>query len=142
MLILIYLRLETGRAPAALGEKLAVRVPFSIYLGWITVATIANVTDLFYDLGWQPAAGSAQAWAVVMLAAAVIIAALMSYFRADVAYLAVLVWAFVGIALNPLPRFADAATVKTGAWVAAALVVVLAVGGLVLRGAARRPRAS
>jgi benzodiazapine receptor len=135
-LIAIYLRLGTGRSEAPLGERLAVRLPFSIYLGWITVATIANVTDLFYHWGWRPAAGPAQVWAVVVLGAAVAIAALMSYFRADVAYLAVLVWAFVGIALNPLPRFDGATIVTTGAWVAAGLVAVLAVAGPVLR---RRP---
>lgn len=133
-LIAIYLRLGTGRTAAPLGEKLAVRLPFSIYLGWITVATIANVTDVLYHLGWRPDAGPGQVWAVLVLAAAVIIAALMAYFRGDVAYLAVLVWAFVGIALNPLPRFATATTVKTGAWVAAGLVAALAVAGLLLRG--------
>ncbi len=133
-LIAIYLRLGTGRSRAPLGERLAVRLPFSIYLGWITVATIANVTDLLYHWNWRPDPAGAQVWAVVVLAAAVVIAALMSYFRGDVAYLAVLVWAFVGIALNPLPRFVGATTVKTGAWVAAGLVAALAVVGLVLRG--------
>jgi len=132
-LIAIYLRLGTGRSEAPLGERLAVRLPFSIYLGWITVATIANVTDLLYHWGWRPDAVPGQVWAVVVLAAAVAIAALMSYFRGDVAYLAVLVWAFVGIALNPLPRFDGAMIVKTGAWVAAGLVAVLAVAGQVLR---------
>ena len=50
-LIVIYLRLGTGfsRVPAA--ETWLVRVPFSIYLGWITVATIANVTSLLDYLG-------------------------------------------------------------------------------------------
>jgi hypothetical protein len=132
-LIAIYLRLGTGRSEAPLGERLAVRLPFSIYLGWITVATIANVTYLLYHWGWQPGAVTAQIWAVVVLGAAVVIAALMSYFRGDVAYLAVFVWAFVGIALNPLPRFDGATIVTTGAWIAAGLVAVLAVAGLVLR---------
>ncbi len=44
-LIGIYLRLRIGRTSPPLVERLAVDLPFSIYLGWITVATIANVTS-------------------------------------------------------------------------------------------------
>jgi len=42
-LIAIYLRLDIGRADVPLREKACVHMPFSVYLGWITVATIANV---------------------------------------------------------------------------------------------------
>ncbi len=53
-LIVTYLRLGTGRTTVSPAEKWAVRIPFSIYLGWITVATIANVTSLldYPELGW------------------------------------------------------------------------------------------
>lgn len=129
-LIAIYLRLGTGRTAAPQAERLAVRLPFSIYLGWISVATIANAAAVLYRAGWT---SGGELWTVVMLGAAVIIAALMSYYRADVAYQAVLVWAFIGIALNTLPQFTGATLVKTAAWIAAGLVAVLAVGGLLLR---------
>jgi translocator protein len=52
-LILVYLHLEIGRNRVPLGESLLARLPFSIYLGWISVATIANVSVLLYDLGWD-----------------------------------------------------------------------------------------
>jgi hypothetical protein len=140
-LIAISLRLGTGRTAAPLAERLTVRLPFSVYLGWISVATIANAAAVLYRAGW--ASGglglSGQAWTVVMLGAAVVIAALMSYFRGDVAYLAVLVWAFVGIARNSLPQFAGATLVTTASWVAAGLVAVLAVAGYALR-ARRSPQ--
>ena len=45
-LIVIYQRLRIGQAPVSAVERWTVNVPFSVYLGWITVATIANVTDL------------------------------------------------------------------------------------------------
>jgi len=131
-LIAIYLRLGTGREPAVLAERLAVRLPFSIYLGWITVATIANAAALLYRLGWT-AGGlgiSGEAWTVIMLVAAVAIAAAMSLTRGDVAYLLVLVWAFVGIAVKQT----GAPTVVIAAWAAAAAVAVLVVVGVVLRG--------
>jgi benzodiazapine receptor len=42
-LILIYLRLEIGKSKVQLREKIAFHLPFSVYLGWITIASIANV---------------------------------------------------------------------------------------------------
>lgn len=53
-LIAIYIRLYIGRVvrPA---EKIWVHLPFSIYLGWITVATVANITALLVHLGWSGA---------------------------------------------------------------------------------------
>ena len=52
-LIGVYLRLGTGRTKGSAGETWAVRVPFSIYLGWITVATVANVTDVLDFVNWN-----------------------------------------------------------------------------------------
>src|SRR4030066_1943707 len=43
-LIFIYIRLGTGRTGIKNYEKVFVNIPFSIYLGWITILTIANVT--------------------------------------------------------------------------------------------------
>jgi hypothetical protein len=43
-LIVIYLTLNVGPSEVSPGERWLVRVPFSIYLGWISVATIANIT--------------------------------------------------------------------------------------------------
>jgi hypothetical protein len=101
-LILIYLALGTGRrAPASSGMRWLVRLPFSIYLGWITVATIANFTTLFSDLGWGNGYDTASAvWAAVMLVVATAVAVLMSLRHGDIAYIAVIVWAFVGIAVK------------------------------------------
>ncbi|MGD9092817.1 MAG: tryptophan-rich sensory protein, partial [Anaerolineales bacterium] len=90
-LIAIYLRLDVGRAQVSRGEKWCVHIPFSIYLGWITVATIANATQLLYFLGWNGWGISPEIWAVIMLAAGVIISAAMSLSRADIAYSLVLV---------------------------------------------------
>ena len=52
-LIAIYLRLGIGRTAVPAGERWAVRAPFSVYLGWITVATIANATQLLFYRGWS-----------------------------------------------------------------------------------------
>jgi benzodiazapine receptor len=99
-LIAIYLRLDIGRARVSTAEKWLVHVPFSIYLGWITVATIANVTSVLYYLNWDGWGIRPEMWAVIMLVVGAGIASAVSISRGDVAYVLVIVWAFVGIAVK------------------------------------------
>ncbi len=99
-LITVYLRLGIGRFRVPAGERWAVHVPFSIYLGWITVATVANASQLLYFLGWTGGGIAPQMWAVIMLGVAMVLAVLMALTRRDVAYLLVLVWAFAGIGVK------------------------------------------
>jgi len=130
-LIAIYLMLGTGRTSAPPLERWLVRVPFSLYLGWITVATIANVTQFLAYIGWHGWGLSEEFWAVVMFAVATVVAGAVSLMRRDIAYMLVIIWAFIGIALKhaAVPLVAAAAWVATGA--NAALLVV---------GALHRPR--
>jgi hypothetical protein len=132
-LIAVYLRLDIGRAQVSRGEQWSVHIPFSIYLGWITVATIANATQLLFYIGWNGWGISPEIWTVIMLAAGVIISAAMSLTRADIAYSLVLVWAYIGIAL----KHAGTSTVATSAYVGAGLillVLIIAVIGKYQRG--------
>ena len=126
-LIAIYLRLDIGRGEVSNAEKWAVHVPISIYLGWITVATIANTTQLLYYLGWNGWGISAEIWAVIMLAAGVIISAIMSLTRADIAYSLVLVWAYIGIAIqhNDTPLVANSALIAAGLIVVILIIVLI-----------------
>ncbi len=93
----IYLTLRVGKSGRPWLEKLLVEVPFGIYLGWATVAVVANVTQVLYSIGWQGGPLSEAVWAVVMLAIAAVLGALMIFLRKEVAYPLVLTWAFVGI---------------------------------------------
>jgi benzodiazapine receptor len=99
-LIAIFLRLEIGKRKFSTVEKWLVSIPFSVYLGWITVATIANATALLKYLGWSGWGIDAQIWTIILLGAGVIISAMMSFNRKDIAYALVLVWAFTGIAVK------------------------------------------
>lgn len=100
LLILIYLRLGIGQIRVPTAETWLAQVPFSIYLGWITVATIANVTSLLDHLGWGGWGISPEVWAVIMLVAGAAIASAVSITRGDIAYVLVIVWAFAGIAVK------------------------------------------
>jgi benzodiazapine receptor len=126
-LIAIYLWLEIGRAHVSAAEKWLAHVPFSIYLGWITVATIANATSLLDYLNWGGWGISPEVWTVIMLVAGTAIAAAVGLTRGDVAYMLVIVWAFVGIAV----KHAGTPVVATAAWVTAAVVAVMLVVGAV-----------
>jgi len=96
-LVAITLRLRVGRKIRDWVEKLLVAAPFSIYLGWATVAVVANVSQFLYTTGWRGAPLTEAIWTVIMLAIATLLGVLMIFLRREVAYPLVLVWAFVGI---------------------------------------------
>jgi hypothetical protein len=121
LLITIYVRLDIGRARVAPIEKWCVDILFSIYLGWISVATIANLTDLLYYWNWDGFGAAPQAWAVIMLIAASALSLTIALTRADVAFLLVIVWALAGIAIKQ----AAAPVVANAAWLMTALVALM-----------------
>lgn len=129
LLIASYLRLNVNRAHAKGAEWWSVDLPFSIYLGWITVATVANLTSWLYSIEWNGFGISAPVWAVIMIAVASILGLLMALTRRDAAYLFVLVWSFIGIAVKQ----ADTALVAASAWVGAGVMLALVVYSLTRR---------
>ena len=101
-LIAIYLRLNIGKSDAAKTEKYTVHVPFSVYLGWITVATIANATALLVDINWNALGLGEQFWAVAVIVVALIITLAMLFLRRDIFYCLVVDWALLGILVKRL----------------------------------------
>lgn len=99
-LITIYLRLNIGKSNVSLKEKLCVHVPFSVYLGWVTIATLANVAVTLVSIGWDGFGLSLQTWAVLVLAVAVLIDLVVIATRKDIVYSLVFIWALAGIAIN------------------------------------------
>jgi hypothetical protein len=129
LLIAIYLILGIGRGRTSTGETWLVRVPFSIYLGWITVATIANVTSLLDDLNWGAWGISPEIWAGIMLLAAGLITLAVNITRGDIAYAAVIVWALIGIAI----KHSGAPVVPLAAWLMVVVVLLTLLVGVLLR---------
>lgn len=136
-LIAIYLRLEIGRVRVSGAEKWLMHVPFSIYLGWVTVATIANATSVLDYVKWDGWGLAPTMWAVVMLIAGTGIATAMSLTRGDVAYVLVILWAFVGIAV----RQAGTPVVANAAWAASGVTLIALVAGVIVR-RLKSPKAS
>jgi hypothetical protein len=96
-LVATYRGLGIGDMKVSKSEIWAVRIPFSIYLGWITVATVANVTDVLDYLRWNTFGLAAQTWFLIVLVVVLGICTLISLRRRDVAYILVILWALVGI---------------------------------------------
>lgn len=139
-LIMIYQRLEIGKRPVDWQEHWAVHIPFSVYLGWISVATVANLTVGFYELGQTTSllGIGADIWAILMMLVAGALGFIMLWQRRDIAYALVIVWALVGIYARPFDTgvFTALAALQI-TWVhMSALIIALAVGlGVLARSA-------
>lgn len=125
-LVVIFLRLWQERAALRLADRWAIVLPFEIYLGWISVATVANVTQLLYYWGWDGWGLAPEVWALFMLLIAASIAIAMSVRHHSIAYAAVFIWAYIGIAVKHVET-------PLVAWSAGILAVLLG-GVLVLVG--------
>ena len=101
-LAVIYRRLDIGRREVSKKMKYIVHLPFSIYLGWISVATIANVSALFVDLGWIGFGLVGTIWTIIAIAMAIYLGHLILRTRGDIAYTAVIIWALLGILIKRL----------------------------------------
>jgi len=132
-LILIYLRLGIGKSPVTLREKLATQVPFSVYLGWITIASIADVSVTLVSVNWTGFGISLEIWAILIVIVALLIALLVVTTRKDIAYGLVIVWALIGIAVKQSGN-QNIVTLTE----ASAIVILLALAATILLGKLKR----
>ena len=135
ILVCLILIADTLRGAHLTGrEKWFIAVPFSVYFGWTTVATVANVTVLLVSLGWDGFGISASVWATIMVLVAMGIGTATMLRNRDVAYGLVLIWAFTGILIRQLSADGlDGRYPTIIAAVVASLVVFVAAEGVVLR---------
>lgn len=113
-LILIYLRLDIGRGSPSRGERLWVHLPFSVYLGWITVAPIANVVAALVSINWGGLGLSEVAWTVIMITIAIVLTVVNTFTRGDMGYALVIIWALGGIAVKQMAIQAIVTTAGLG----------------------------
>ena len=99
-LIFMYRQLNVGRSNARSAEKYLVHLPMSIYLGWISIATIANITALLVYYKWNRFGINEQVWTIVMIAIGILLGLLMLFNRKDIFYTLVVDWAVLGILLK------------------------------------------
>jgi benzodiazapine receptor len=117
-------RVWSGDWPALAGA------PFSLYFGWISVATIADGAAWVDSRGGFSAFGGEIGWTILLIVAAVVLAVIVSRRYRDSVYPGVFVWAVFAIWLaqrDVTPRVAYAAligaivtaiwTMGNGAWI-------------------------
>jgi len=127
-LLFIYLRLNVGKSETTRAERYFAHLPFSVYLGWITIATIANVTALLVNINWNTWGLGEQFWAVAVIIVGIAIALSMLFTRKDIYYSLVVDWALLGILLKRL----SVTTVPDQSVVIVTIVgLVLITGGVV-----------
>lgn len=121
ILITVYLKLSIGKSDSFRIEKYLVHLPFSVYLGWITIATIANVTALLVYLNWNAFGIGEPFWAVAIIIVGIGITLSVLLTRNDIYYCLVVVWALLGILLK---RLDDSTPVQS--------VIIVTIVGMVL----------
>lgn len=97
---LILINQTIKKESLAISEKFFIRLPFSVYFGWITVATIANATTLLVSLGWDGFGLPEVAWTVAIIVIGMLIGAATIVRNHDIAYGLVLIWAYAGILIK------------------------------------------
>jgi hypothetical protein len=100
-LTVVYVRLRRTPARSA-GERWCVDLPFSLYLGWITTATIANFGAWRFDVGAYPFGLLMDEWALVSVALATAVYVGVGTLTRDPLYVAVFAWAALGIVYQTL----------------------------------------
>lgn len=98
--------------------------PFVVYLGWISVATIANFTALFVGIGWQGEPFAATTWSILLIIIAMLLGIILVGVKKEPAYGFVLAWAFFGIYSSQLK---DAPVVGYTAAIASSFILALTI---------------
>jgi hypothetical protein len=99
-LLMTYLRLNIGKSDASKKERYFIHLPISVYLGWLTVATIANATAVLVTLDVGGLILGEVLWTILVIVVAMIITLLVIYQRYDVGYSLVIIWALLGIVIK------------------------------------------
>ena len=90
-ILLLLERIEAAGVPHSYWLE---RFVFSVYTGWVTLATVLNVTSALYFYGWDGGGMSPVTWTLVMTGAAAVIAGYVAWRFRDGVYGLVVVWAF------------------------------------------------
>ena len=129
-LIAIYIKLNEGQQQIPLKEKMFIHVPFSVYLGWITVATIANITAWLVIISWDGFGISDVTWTIIVLCVATLLTLIILYKRRDIAYSLVIIWALLGIVIK---RMQDQTEIATTATIAIVVIIIAIIGTFIFK---------
>ena len=133
LMLLIYIYLSIPSELTCI-QYIALRLPFSVYLGWITIATVANITAFLVSIGWQGFGLSEAFWTVLVMLVAIGLALIFIWKYHDVAYALVIAWALLGILINHRTLYSGQyPTIQIAAYFGIGLILVNSVYNLWIR---------
>lgn len=132
-LIMVYIRLGIGKREVSWREYLLVHLTISFYMGWITVATIANIVASLVTqglVGVLTSFGISQAtWTIIVIGAAAAISILNIFTRKDIGYNLVIIWALAGIIIKRV----NVVPMETGIVITTAIAIGFIVLSLIIK---------
>jgi hypothetical protein len=137
-LLQIYLRLRRDKQ-GTWQEKYLFQIPFSVYLGWISVATMANITAWLVDSGWSGGTLSEETWAIGLVGVAALLGIFMLLKRRDTAFAMVIAWALLGILIKRLANSSGALTPLIIATIVCLFLLAISILLVTLRPQAKTP---
>ena len=96
-LIILHNKLCIHDATTPMRIKVCTQFPISIYFGWITVATVANISTYLTSTGWDQWDISAINWAITLIAILTIVTIWVMNRRLNVIFGLVVSWGLFGI---------------------------------------------
>lgn len=96
-LIIIFLMFKKQLKELTLLHRFLIYTPFTVYLGWISVATIANITAMLVKYNWGGFGIQGVYWSATMMCIAIFLGVFFSIKYKALAYTAVIAWALWGI---------------------------------------------
>lgn len=130
LISLIWINRMIGRERLTTREKVFIKLPFSVYFGWITVATIANATTLLVGWNWDGFGIAESVWTVLIISVGLLIGLVTMVTNKDVAYGCVIIWAYIGILIKHLSVDGFAGQYQSVIVTVIVCLVLLAVGVL------------
>ena len=121
LISLIYINLLIRELPFGI-----IKAAFGIYLGWICIAAIANVTALLVNAGWNGFNISQETWTIIMILAGALIVGLTVYRLKNPFIGLSVIWAFIGIAIK---RQDDYRSILIASIIAMSLVALITIWG-------------
>lgn len=98
-LILIHIRINAHHKSSKFSSQLFTHFPLSIYFGWISIATIANISAYLKSINWTGGI-SESLWVIILIAIAALITLFMVLIRKNIPFGLVVLWALYGIVLK------------------------------------------
>ena len=121
LITLIYINLSIRELPFGL-----IKAAFGIYLGWICIATIANVTALLVNSNWNGFNIPQEIWTIIMIVVGTLLIGLTVYRLNNPFTGLAVIWAFIGIAIK---RQDDYKSIFITALIALSIVTLLTIWG-------------